>query len=706
MRDVAVGIDLGTTNSVVAYVDDFERPIVVRNEWGATTTPSIVMASDGNTIVGAEARRQIPLKPQAVAQFFKRDMGTTETYQLDGTPWSPVRLSSAVLRVLASDATRELGTPVRRAVVTVPAYFRDAARRATMEATREAGLEALAILNEPVAAARAFGIRPGAAPSGDVFVFDLGGGTFDVTLVRVSATELIVVGHDGNHLLGGKDWDEVIVRDLATSYQDKHGVSPLDDLFAFQELYVRAEELKRALSAQAGASVTYTYGGKSERFEMTRQHFEELSRHLVEATIAKCEDLLQATGVMKRSVGTVLMVGGSTRLPMVRAAVERYFGMRPNFTLNPDECVATGAAIHAWWLTRPPAKSLPGSPTKGLPAQKLRDAIAHSLGLVVIAGDGSRYENAIILPRNSAIPIKRTETKVVHAPREGGGTLEVWLTQGQSKDPCDNEGLSKRVFRGVPHRPNGTEVEITYAYDANGVVDVCARVKGGAALTLESIDGKASDLSWTRRAPPRARGSLRIGVTNKAYDNIGAILSAMGIEHQPFVSYDVRYDLVFVNCLSNYPDPVQTRAFVEGGGVLYASDYAESLLRDAFPGCFEITSASRGKATLRVESKELRDAVGSQLTVELDTAWKQITQTGPDVEVLLRVASSDVVAEGIPIMVSFTCGQGRVFFTSFHNSAQAGREQQNLLRALVIKQLSVATGVPFEQLASTRGYLL
>lgn len=338
---------------------------------------------------------------------------------------------------------RPPGPPCRRDGA---GYFRDPARRATQEAAQAASLETIAILNEPVAAALAFGIRPGTAPAGDVFVFDLGGGTFDVTLVRMSATEVSVVGHGGDHLLGGKDWDEAILRELGERHLALHGVNPSDDPYAKQELYLRAEELKRALSSQTRAAIAYSFDGVMERFEMTREKFEAVTRHLVEATITKCEDLLASTSTKRATVGAVLLVRGSTRMPMVQAAVEQYFAQRPNTTLNPDECVGIGAALRAFALTRArpaPTKGLPaGPPMKGLPARELRDAVAYSLGLVVVAADGSRYANAIMVPRNSPIPIERTESKIVHPTEDGPGTVEVWLTQGESLLPYEN-GLAR-----------------------------------------------------------------------------------------------------------------------------------------------------------------------------------------------------------------------------------------------------------------------
>jgi len=705
-----IGIDLGTTNSVVATVAG-GRVTVIKNEWGDAVVPSVVLAPSGcDVTVGLEAKRQIPLYPRDVAQFFKRAMGTDEVFDIGGVSWSPVQLSAAVLGALRRTAESQLGRSVRDAVVTVPAYFRDAARRQTRAAAEEAGFNVLGIINEPVAAALAFGHKPGPCLRGYLFVFDLGGGTFDVTVVNPEGGILAVLGHDGNHLLGGKDWDDAILRELADRHRDLHGIDPLDDPYVKNELYVRAEELKRTLSTQTRASFTYTFEGVAERFELTRERFEALTQHLVHATIEKCREVLAATKVPIDRIATVLLVGGSSRMPMMRSAVEQFFGQRPNTSLNPDECVAMGAALHAAALqaaSSSTAKQLPaGPPTNSIGPSSFRDATAHSLGLVVVAADGSHYENAIMLRRNTPIPTSQTQTKLVHAPQGSTGTVDVWLTQGESLCPYENEALSKRVFSGVPYQAGGTQVAITYSYNVDGVVDVSASLTTGAALRLDVIDQKPADLSWTRNPPPRTATSLHIGVTNKAYDDVGAVLRDMGVEHEAFESFEKNYDLVFVNCLSRYPAADRLKSFVENGGILYASDYAERIVCEAFPDAFSVDSADSGTAIVRVDNADLRAAVGDQLEVHLDTAWKRIVSVAKDVEVLLSVSSSNVAQPGTPIMLSFVRGRGQVFFTSFHNSAQAGRQQQNLLRCLVIKQLSAASGVPFEQLATTRGFLL
>lgn len=464
-----VGIDLGTTYSVVAHIAANGRPEVISNEFGRRITPSVVDFTDSHPVVGDTAKERQAAGSTESAAFFKREMGNSGfALPLGGRNWSPVDLSALVLGYLKEQAERALGETVSHAVITVPAYFTHLQRQDTKEAGRRAGLDVLAIINEPTAAAYAYGISP-ALGSRRLLVYDLGGGTFDVSLVRVEADTLEVIATAGDHQLGGRDWDDCIVAFVASEFEREHGIE-----LTFEEsqaLLVEAERLKHTLTARDSGQIRVVAGGRISSYTLSRWQFEELSAPLLARTRGLCDDVVEQ--LSWASIDGVIPVGGSTRMPMVRELIRAMSGKAPLGGVNPDEAVALGAAIEA----ARQMERLGHAPLLGLPGPRhVADVVAHSLGFIVESGDGERYINKTLISKNSRVPAEVTRPVEIGVRRDAETTLDVYLTQGESDDPLDCVYLGRYVFDGFP-TDIGTRatVDVTYGYDRDGLVQVGAR---------------------------------------------------------------------------------------------------------------------------------------------------------------------------------------------------------------------------------------
>jgi molecular chaperone DnaK len=501
---IPVGIDLGTTFSAVACIPaPGEPPRVIRNDFGRAITPSVVCFADGVVKVGDEAKELQEAGIDAAA-FFKRAMGDPSfTVELGGRPHTATDLSAHVLAHLRDLASHHLGAPVAQAVITVPAYFNNLQRQATIRASEQAGLEVLSIVNEPTAAARAYGLRPGV--EGTILVYDLGGGTFDVSLVRITEGEMRVVATGGDHNLGGKDWDDRLLAHLAGRYRDDTGDELLDG--PVDELLVRAEKLKRALSERSAAEIVVAGG---TRYEVSRTRFEELTRDLLERTRMFCAQVLDDASVRWDELTGIVPVGGSTRMPMVRALLAEMAGREPLGGVQPDEAVALGAAVQA---ADDLAAREPAGPRFFLAGGRaISDVMSHSLGMIAVSPDASRYVNSILIRRNETVPAERTRPYRLRVPRRREGQLEVFLTQGESGDPAQCVYLGRYVFSGVPAGSDGhRELEVTYAYDRNGVVQVSATDRATGTRLPLSVEPLPDDVPGRfAGAPPSGPGPASI----------------------------------------------------------------------------------------------------------------------------------------------------------------------------------------------------
>jgi molecular chaperone DnaK len=511
-----VGIDLGTTNSAVACRNAYGRPEVIANREGQNITPSVVYFGADPPAVGQEAKEWARLGNEEIASFFKPHMGNP-LFQLEfhGKSYSATELSTLVLRRLKEDAESRLGDRIDRAVITVPAYFADPQRKATIEAGTAAGLKVMRIINEPTAAALAYGLQRSGVEE-TVLIYDLGGGTFDVTVARITPSEIIILATAGDHDLGGKNWDDRIATLLSERFAAETGFDPLDDPVALNEVLVRSEQAKWALSERASTRVTLQLGTDRRTFELTRAEFEAMTVPLMERTRRLTEEALGEAGLSWPGLDGVLLVGGSTRMPMVRTYVTQMAGKAPRAGVNVDEVVALGAAIQAAievgqgigdavpQFTLGSAGRAPVE-ASGRPAgRRVTDVMSHSLGTVAVSPDGSAYVNDIVIRRNVPIPASDTKS-YIHESHGGANTrLEVYVSQGESAAPLDCTILGKYVFGEIQPTEAEVAVDVSLSYDSNGVVQVQAVQRDTGRRLPMTVEPVPDDLSWLGRPPEKA----------------------------------------------------------------------------------------------------------------------------------------------------------------------------------------------------------
>ena len=460
-----IGIDLGTTNSCVAVYEGGE-PIVIPNPEGARTTPSVVaFKKNGERLVGQVAKRQAITNPDNTVSSIKRSMGTDKKVRIENKTYTPQEISAMILQKLKSDAEAYLGQPVTQAVITVPAYFTDAQRQATKDAGKIAGLEVMRIINEPTAAALAYGIDKNANQK--VMVFDLGGGTFDVSLLEISDDGVFeVLATAGNNRLGGDDFDQRIIDWIADKFKAENGIDVRGDRMVLQRLKEAAEKAKIELSGMASTEINLPYltatasGPVHFSTTLTRAKFNELTADLVDATMGPTRQVISDAGISVGQIDKVLLVGGSTRIPAVQEAVKKFVGKEPFKGINPDECVAIGAAIQGGVLG--------GDVNQVL----LLDVTPLSLGIETLGGVFNR-----IIDRNTTIPVKKSQ--IYSTASNNQTSVEIHVLQGEREMASGNTTLGRFNLDGIPMAPRGVpQIEVTFEIDANGIVTVTAKDKG------------------------------------------------------------------------------------------------------------------------------------------------------------------------------------------------------------------------------------
>ena len=478
-----VGIDLGTTNSCIA-VQEGDQTTIIANSEGMRTTPSVVaFTKDGERLVGQLAKRQAIVNADHTIMSIKREMGTDYRVDIDGKKYSPQEISAMILQKLKRDAEDYLGEPVTQAVITVPAYFTDAQRQATKDAGTIAGLEVLRIINEPTAACLAYGENK--KEEHKILVFDLGGGTFDVSILDVGEGVFEVLATAGDNRLGGDDWDNRIVDWMTAEFKKSEGIDLKNDRMAMQRLREAAEKAKVELSSMTETTISLPFitanqsGPKHLEMKLTRAKFEEMTADLMDRTITPTKRALEDSGLKASEVDKILLVGGSTRMPMVQKKIVDLLGKEPTKGINPDECVAAGAAIQ-------------GAILKGDHKDiVLVDVTPLSLGLETLGGVFTK-----VIERNTAIPVSKSQVFTTAANNQT--QVEILVLQGERSMAADNVKLGQFVLDGIPPAPRGIpQIEVTFNIDVNGILNVSAKDKGtGKAqkITIQSSNLSKEDI--------------------------------------------------------------------------------------------------------------------------------------------------------------------------------------------------------------------
>jgi len=491
-KQPSVGIDLGTTYSAVAYIDEHGRPTTLVNAEGDLVTPSAVLFDEGGVVVGKEAVKALATEAESVAQCAKRDLGYRAFHKnLDGRTYPPEAIQALILAKLRRDAGDLIGD-FREVVVTVPAYFDEVRRKATQDAGFMAGLKVLDIINEPTAAAIAYGYNQGILDadgavrgSEKILVYDLGGGTFDVTVMEIEARNFTTLATDGDVLLGGHDWDQRLVSYVANQFIDTHKVDPRQDPSTAGRLWREAEDAKRTLSARNKATIPIDYQGHAMRVEITRELFQELTHDLLNRTEFTTRHTLQAAGLQWSDIDRVLMVGGSTRMPMVAELLRQLSGKEPDRSVSVDEAVAHGAALRAGMLQK--------ASSDDVTALQIKNVNSHSLGVVGLDPATHEPRNAIVIPRNTSLPV--SARRIFKTKRAGQRSILVQIVEGENQSPADCSQIGQCVVRDLPKDlPAETSIDVRFHYLENGRLTILVKVEGTDTRLKHHIE-RANSLS-------------------------------------------------------------------------------------------------------------------------------------------------------------------------------------------------------------------
>lgn len=524
-----VGIDLGTTFSAIAHVNEHGQEEIIPNAESERITPSVIMFEDDILTVGKVAKQNAAAVPEDIVEFVKREIGKPKdgaesfSREFNGKQYSAEELSALVLKKLKQDAEAYLKTEVTDAVITVPAYFRDAEREATRNAGKIAGLNVLHVMNEPTAAALAYGVDMHGSDQ-NVFVFDLGGGTFDVTVMKVSGSNLEMIATNGDHRLGGKDWDDKVITHVASVFENEHGENPLQDLHVYQDIQLNAISAKESLSRRQQARIVCNYNGQSSRVEVTREKFEELTDDLVQMCRSLCDVVLSEAQMTWADIDIVLLVGGSTRMPMIQDMITQISGKTINpQEVNPDEVVALGAAIQG--TLRQIEEEMAGTSGTAVAADipdavkdrfidssggltvKVSDGATHHLGLVLVKEDRSTQYIHVMIPKMTPVPCEKEGT--FYTVEENQATVELKVVQGLEHDQLKDEifqfedfKLGECVLELPGGMPQSTPIHVTYTYNLDQTLEVTAEGPDGRTANVK-ID--RSTLDETEVAEARER---------------------------------------------------------------------------------------------------------------------------------------------------------------------------------------------------------
>ncbi|MDQ3623495.1 MAG: Hsp70 family protein [Verrucomicrobiota bacterium] len=484
----AVGIDLGTTFSAIAHIDAYGKPQIIPNAESERISPSVILFDGTQAVVGTVAKQNAVAEPEKIVDFVKREMGKSKALfnrEFTGKAYSAEELSALIIKKLKNDAERYLGETITDAVITVPAYFNDAERTATIHAGQIAGVNVLRVINEPTAAALAYGLDK-LEQDQTAFIFDLGGGTFDVTIMRIENHHIRMLASNGDHRLGGKDWDDIIVNWVAEEFDKQHGENPLLDLQSYQDLYNRALTAKIQLSSRSRTTIVHSYSGKSIKLELSREEFELRSRHLLEKCKTICEIAMQESALQWSQVDRILLTGGMTRMPSVREMIKNLGGVPVADDVSPDETVAVGAAIQAV-LTLLNEEDKSGERVIPLEVReqfssadgsliKVTNITTHTLGVVL--WDDSKIEEYVFPMIKKMTPIPVETKNSFGTAKANMKNAVVRVVEGESTMAAECTPLGICDVELPPFLPKGSPVELTYTYNENQVLEVVVEAYG------------------------------------------------------------------------------------------------------------------------------------------------------------------------------------------------------------------------------------
>ena len=543
-----VGIDLGTTFSAIAHVNDNEMPELIPNEDGDRLTPSVIFYDEGEFIVGEYAKQNALAEPENTVEFIKREMGKPSTEfarEFGGKQYAPETLSAEILKTLKKDAGAALGEQVTDAVITVPAYFNDPERQATIRAGELAGFNVQRIINEPTAAALAYG-KHLSGDTSKVLVFDLGGGTFDVTVLEVDGQEMTILATTGDHRLGGKDWDDKIIVHVAERFEREQGEDPLMDPAAYLDIQTRAVDAKIQLSTLSRATIITNYAGKSDRLQLTQQEFEDMTVNLVERCRSLVDVVLDEITLTPDQIDKVLLVGGSTRMPMIQNMLTEHFGKPPDTSVNPDEAVAVGAAIMGALIQSEATESgrfLGAAPAQTFGIARISDICSHSLGMVVLDKAASELRNSTIIPKNTNIPCDVSrDDYLTTSPNQTEFDIIV-LQGGEGLPPRECPVHDAYEVFDIPPRPAGkTRIKVTYKYNASGVIEVEAEdVQSKKVLPIRK---KVGEIDWDELESPTP--TVTMDVETKDVKSKKVKPTRKKVESSNRMSIEIEVDIVLV----------------------------------------------------------------------------------------------------------------------------------------------------------------
>ena len=491
-KKIAVGIDLGTTYSTISYIDESGKPVCIENSNGQILTPSAVCVEGGQIVVGSEAVKSSAFAPEQYFECFKREMGENEGFLCNGVKTPAEVLSALVLEKLKADAEKRIGQ-FQDAVITVPAYFDENRRQATVEAATLAGINVMEIINEPTAAAVAFGVNQGPGCNKTVLVYDLGGGTFDVSILQIKDGDFTTVATDGDVRLGGKDFDERLIAYLAEEFEKEHGIDPRKNSADLLQLQCDAEATKKSLSEREQVPHVMFFSGVRHRVNVTREKFADLTEDLVRRSCSTAEMLLRDAGMIWSDIDDLLVVGGSSRIPAVREMLTEISGKKPNYSMNPDQVVGHGAALLCHSLTN----------AKEAEQFNLVDVNSRSLGVIGIDPQTKERFNHIVIPKNTSLPFNATKNFVT-AKLDQASVL-IAVVEGESRRPEECVHIGKCTVRELPKGlPKGTQINVHFSYDSSGRLAVSARIpetrQSASTVIDRKTDGESQSLSrWKER---------------------------------------------------------------------------------------------------------------------------------------------------------------------------------------------------------------